>query len=134
MKKIPGFLLLITLVAACSKGGGSNPAPTPPETPIVFDVDAAAANTAIGSTFGFTVRLVSAMPSSQGIKVEVSANEEGTGTAISPQNPTITSTSTSVAATVIGLPVQKWVIATVKVSSVATASNSATKTFRVVQK
>lgn len=134
MKRISGFLLLITIVVACSKGGGGNPAPTPAETPIVFDVDAAAANTALGSTFGFNVRLISAMPSSQGIRIEVSANEEGTGTAISPQNPTITSTSSTVAASVISLPIQKWVITTVKVSSVATASNSATKTFRVVQK
>lgn len=134
MKKILGFILLITIGIACSKGGGSTPAPPPAEASVAFDIDAAATNTAVGSIFDFNVRLTSTMPSSQGIKIEVTAIEEGTGTAISPQNPTIVSNSSTVAASVISLPIQKWVITTVKVSSVATASNNATKAFRIVRK
>ncbi len=140
MNKTLLYIFFIVFLFSCSKKVDNAPAtpptPTPvtPEQSIAFDIDAAAANTALGSSFSFNVRLTSTMPTAQGIRIEVSAIEEGTGTAVSPQNVPIISTSTTVAASVISLPVQKWVITTVKVSSVATATNTASKTFRVVSK
>ncbi len=130
MKNIFGLLLIIIVAIACSKK--SDP-PPPPEAPIAFDLDAAAINNALGSSFGFNVTLTSAMPSTSGIRIEVTAIEEGTGTSLT-QNAAIVSTVTKTAATVIGLPIQKWVIVTVKVISVKTSTNSLSKTFRVVFK
>jgi hypothetical protein len=135
MKKSIIAIVLIQLIIliGCSKGdGGSTTPPTEPN--ITFDVDASSANINPGSTFNFNVKLTSAMPSSQGIKIDISASEEVTGNSVSPQNPTTTSTSATTPVSVINLPQQKWVVTTVKVSSVATPTNNATKTFRVVYK
>ncbi len=128
MKYLYVILLLIITSIACSKGGGE-----PPEPNIVFDLDAAAINNALGSSFGFNVTLTSAIPSTSGIRIEVTAAEEGSGSSIT-QNAAIVSTIAKTSATVIGLPIQKFVIVTVKVTSVKTSTNTSTKTFRVVYK
>lgn len=132
-KQLKVIFLSLILIAACSKGGDPAPTPTPTEPTIAFDLDAAAINNALGSSFGFNVTLTSAMPSTSGIRIEVTAAEEGSGSSII-QNASIVSTVAKTAATVIGLPIQKWVIVTVKVTSVKTSTNTLSKNFRVVSK
>jgi ABC-type enterochelin transport system substrate-binding protein len=50
------------------------------------------------------------------------------------QNAAITSTTAANNLQLIGLPQQHWCTATIKVSSVATPSNSASQSFKVVYK
>jgi|JI7StandDraft_1071085.scaffolds.fasta_scaffold21278_2 hypothetical protein len=133
-KIIVVFVAMFTILNACSKGVGNTPSPPAQEPGIAFDLDVTGINIALGSVFDFNVKLTSAIPSAQGIKLKISAVEEGTTILISPQSPDITSIVNTIAARVINLPIQKWVIVTVNVSSVATPSNSLSKTFRVVHK
>lgn len=129
MKRISIYLLALLCMVACSKKTS-----TPePEENIAFDLNTSAAVIHSSSSYSFQVTLKSKMPAG-GIKVEVSAVQELAGTTVSPQPSAITSTSSATTAAVHNLPQQKWVVATVRVSSVSTTTNTATQTFRVVYK
>ena len=119
------------LISACSS---KSPAPPPPpsEQPIAFMHNAGNNVLNPGSSLNFAVTLSSAMPAS-GIKVEVSTKEVASGNTVG-TNSSTNSTTSPVNASISGLPRQLWCIVTIKVSSVSTASNSATQTFRVVYK
>jgi uncharacterized protein YcfL len=129
MKQLLLYGLLALLLTACSK---KNSKPEP-EQNIVFDINTSSAVIHSNSSYSFQVTLKSKMPVS-GIKVEVSAVQEVAGTAVSPQPAAITSTTSATTASVQNLPQQKWVVATVRVSSATTATNTATQTFRVIYK
>lgn len=128
------IVLVIFFSALISSCSSKTPAPPPPpsEQPIAFTHNAGNNVLNPGPSLNFAVTLTSAMPAS-GIKVELSTKEEASGNNVG-TNSSVNSTTSSVNASVSGLPRQLWCIVTIKVSSVSTASNSATQTFRVVYK
>jgi ABC-type enterochelin transport system substrate-binding protein len=73
------------------------------------------------------------MPSSRGITIETTLVNQNTSATIA-QNAAVTSTAAVNNLQFINLPQQHWCTATIKVSSVATPSNNASKTFTVVYK
>lgn len=124
------ILFFSILVAAC---GSKSPAPPPPsEQSIAFTHNAGNNVLNPGPSLNFNVTLTSAMPAA-GIKVEVSTKEEASGNTVG-TNSSVNSTSATVNVGVSGLPRQLWCIVNIKVTSVSTASNSATQTFRIVYK
>lgn len=125
-KSIILFLATIAFVSCTKKGAA-------PEENIAFELSSGSAIVNASNSFSFQITLKSKVPDS-GVKIEVSAVEELAGTAVTPQPPSLTSTSATISSGVQNLPRQKWVVTSVKVSSVATPSNTATKTFRIVYK
>ena len=124
------FLFAVILIQSC---GSKNPPPPPPaEQPIAFTHNAGNNVLNPGSSLNFNITLTSTMPAA-GIKVEVSTKEESSGNAVG-TNSSVNSVSAAVSASVSSLPRQVWCIVTIKVTSLSTASNSATQTFRIIYK
>ena len=130
--KINTILLLAVILLIQSCGSKNPPPPPPAEQQIAFTHNAGNNVLNPGSSLNFAVTLTSTMPAA-GIKVEVSTKEEASGNTVG-ANSSVNSTSSPVNVGVSGLPQQLWCIVTVKVTSAGTASNSATQTFRVVNK
>ncbi len=139
MKKIIAFLPIIVIsFISCSKSsddGGSTPTPpsTPSETPITFTINASNNTVSLTNGYAVTATLTSIMPSSKGITIETTLVNQTTSANVS-QSAAVTSTSAVNNLQFINLPQQQWCTATVKVSSVATPSNSAAQSFTVVYK
>lgn len=131
------FVLVISILSssACSKSSssGGNTSPTPQEPNIQFTIDASDNSISLGNTYQVNVTLTSALPTSQGIKIEASLVDQNTNKSIT-QNTPITSNTIKNAINIISLPQQHWCLATVKVSSVATPGNNSTKNFTLVYK
>lgn len=121
---------LFLVFASCKK---STTTPVVKEENIVFETNAGLNAISTSGTFAFQVTLKSKMPTG-GIKIEVSAIEEAGGAAVTPQPNPITSSTAVTDYSVQNLARQKWVVATVKVSSVTTPTNSSSQTFRVIYK
>ena len=136
MKKLIAFLpILIGSFISCSKSsdGGSTPPSTPVETPIAFTINASNNSVSLTNGFAVTATLTSIMPSSKGITIETTLVNQSNSANIA-QSAAVTSTAAVNNLQFINLPQQQWCTATVKVSSVATPSNSATQSFTVVFK
>ncbi len=138
MKKIIIILpIVIGSMISCSKssGGGSTPTPptTPTETPVAFTINAANNSVSLTNGFAVTATLSSTMPSSKGILIETSLLDQNTSANIA-QSAAITSTGAANNLQLVNLPQQHWCTATIKVSSVATPSNSTSQSFTVVYK
>lgn len=123
MKNI--LFILILLLFSCEKDEV--------EESINFDLDASAVIINPSNNFEFNVILKSKMPKS-GIKIEVTAVDEVSGTEIAPQLPSFNTSQATMKTLVKSLPRQKWVVVTVKVSSVKTSINNSSKTFRIIYK
>ena len=126
------IFILLTVILLLESCGSKSPTPPPTEQPIAFTHNAGNNVLNPSPSLNFAVTLTSPMPSG-GIKVEVSTKEEASGNAVG-TNSSVNGTSATVNAIVSALPRQLWCIVTVKVSSVSTASNNATQTFRIVYK
>jgi len=140
MKKIFFIIpILIGSIISCSKSTGSdgttNPTtPTAPtETPVAFTINASNNSVSLTNGFAVTATLTSIMPSSKGITIETTLVNQSTSANIA-QSAAITSTSATNNLQLINLPQQQWCTATIKVSSVATPSNSTSQSFTVVYK
>ncbi len=141
MKKIVLLIpIVIGSIISCSKssdGGGSTPTPTPTptpaETPVAFTINAANNSVSLTNGFAVTATLTSIMPSSKGITIETTLVDQ-TNSANIAQSASITTTSAVNNLQLANLPQQHWCMATIKVSSVATPSNSASQSFTVVYK
>ena len=137
MKKIIAFLpILVGSLISCSKSsdeGGSTPPATPVETPITFTINASNNSVALTNGYAVTATLTSIMPSSKGITIETTLVNQSNSANIA-QSAAVTSTAAVNNLQFINLPQQQWCTATVKVSSVATPSNSASQSFTVVYK
>lgn len=121
-------------LASCGKKTTPTPpAPTPTEENISFDLNTGATVTQAAANYDFQVTLRSKMPT-KGIKIEVTASEEVGGAAVTPQPAAINSTTSVTTASVQNLPRQKWVIVTVRVTSLNTATNTAVQTFKIIFK
>jgi len=137
MKKMI-FLLPIVIgsIISCSKssgsGGTSNPS-TPAETPVAFTINSSNNSVSLTNGYAVTATLTSIMPSSKGITIETTLVNQSTSANIA-QSAAITSTSAANNLQLVNLPQQQWCTATIKVSSVATPSNSASQSFTVVYK
>ena len=134
MKHIINLTLFtfIMAIAACKK---STPPPqgTAQEAAIVFTVDANTTNTSLSNSFPVAVTLTSAMPSSSGINIAATVIDQTNNATIN-QNASINSVVAINNTQIINLPRQHWCTVTIKVTSVATPSNFATKTFNVAFK
>ena len=132
MKNIIYLTIFVALIsnAACKKSKPSGPAA---EANIAFTIDANAANTSLSSSFPVTVTLTSAMPSASGINIAATVIDQ-TNNATIAQNAGINSTTAINNIQLINLPRQHWCTVTIKVTSVATPTNTATKNFNVVYK
>ena len=128
---LPLFFLL-TILFSCSKPN-NNSNNSNQEVAIVFTTDANATNTSLSSNFPVAVTLTSAMPSASGINISATVIDQ-TNNATIAQNAGINSTTAINNIQLINLPRQHWCTVTVKVTSVATPSNNATKTFNVAFK
>ncbi len=133
MKEILKLLILLfCLNISCSPSSSSPAAPTP-EPPITFTLDVSNASISLDSSFPVVVTLTSALPTAKGINIEVTVTDQTNNTLLS-QNTTVTSVLFKNSITIINLPQQHWCLASVKVSSVSTPSNSASQSFTVVYK
>ena len=136
MKKTIAILpILIAALFSCSKSSSSADSPATPaaETPVAFTISATNNSVSLTNGFAVTATLSSAMPSSKGIKVETTLLDQSTNANIT-QNAAVSSVVAANNLQLINLPQQHWCTATVKVSSVATPSNSASQSFTVVYK
>lgn len=120
-----GYLVIL----GCSKSGDTTPAPQ--EQAITFTMDATNNSISTGNTYPFTVTLTSSMPAS-GIKIDITTTDQVTNNIV--QNQTFTSNAAVTSMTATNLVQQHWNLVNVKVSSAATASNSASKSFTVTYK
>ena len=121
---IIGFTLLSL---GCSKSASNE------SDPIIFTTNAAISNISVASNFSFTLKVTSRI-SASGLSVQVTAAEEVAGLSVSPQPPIFTTTAADNSTSIINLPQQKWVVATVKITDVINVKNTASKTFRVIYK
>jgi len=139
MKKIFFITILIGSIISCSKssdgGGTTNPTTptTPVETPVAFTINASNNSVSLTNGFAVTATLTSIMPSSKGITIETTLVDQSTSANIA-QAAAITTSSATNNLQLVNLPQQHWCTATVKVSSVATPSNSSSQSFTVVYK
>ena len=135
MKKAFIFLpLVVVLFMSCKKSDTAETTPVVVVEPqIAFNLDAVNNSIALSSSFAVTATLTSTLPSSQGVKIEVTVLDETSSSPIT-QSAAVTSTTSANALQLISLPQQHLCNATVKVSSVKTPSNTASKSFTVVYK
>ena len=140
MKKLFFILpIVIGSIISCSKSSGGGftptptPTPTPTETPVAFTINAANNSVSLTNGFAVTATLTSTMPSSKGVMIETTLLDQNTSANIA-QSAAITSTGASNNLQLVNLPQQHWCTAAIKVSSVATPSNSASQSFTVVYK
>jgi hypothetical protein len=134
MKKAFIFLpLVVVLIMSCKKSDTAETPVVVVEPQIAFNLDAVNNSIALSSSFAVTATLTSTLPSSQGVKIEVTVLDETSSSPIT-QSAAVTSTTSANALQLISLPQQHLCNATVKVSSVKTPSNTASKSFTVVYK
>ncbi len=123
------MVLLTVAIGGCRKAATSNRSDI-----IDFTIDAAATNITVTSNFGVNIQIHSFINPLGGIKVESIAMEEITSGVISPQAPDFITKISANNTSIINLPRQKWVIATIKLTDIADAGNTATRVFRVIYK
>lgn len=124
---------IILIVGFAMLAFGCKKSVTNESDPIVFTIDAAASNITVASNFGVGIKITSRI-SSDGLKVELTGVEEVSGLSVLPQAPAFITTTVDNSTSVINLPQQKWVVATVKITDVNNAKNSGSKSFRVIYK
>ena len=140
MKKILSIAFFAIAVSgimssSCGKGGGGGDPQPPAEQNLVITTTPANGSVspaAAQQTFTVSIRVDSQMPS-QGVKIEVSAAPESGGASFFTQTLTPVTAVTSTV-TITGTPVQQSCIATIKVSSIAKPSNTATSSYRYSRK
>ena len=123
MKKLLYTILLVGLFS-CEKAA--------PEQKIVFTMDAVNNSTATGTNFPVSITLTSAMPP-QGIKIEATTVNQGTGIAL-PQGAPFSTSSAKNTIVKSSLPQPQWCNVTIKVTSNNTSTNTDSQSFTVVYK
>jgi len=128
VKKIYLIVLFVMLQFSCNKS--IQPFQ---EAAISFSMDASNASISPGSNFSVTITLTSKIPSAKGIQIAATITDQTNSNSIY-QNPAVISTAIQNNITLINLPQQHWCYVTIKVSSVATPTNTASQSFTVVYK
>lgn len=131
------FILSVLTLSSCSKGGGGGGGtPTPPvEAPITFTMNPDPGTSifaALASTQDFTISVTSKMPAA-GVKVDLSLTKDIDGSSVFSQSLT-SATASSLTATYQNLTSGLVCTGTIKVTSASSASNSASKTFKIAKK
>ena len=139
------FSLFVILVsAACSKGGSSGgggvtpPPPTPPtptEENIVFTYDIDPGSNiyaALGTTQEVKITVTSKMPTA-GVITDIVVKKDSDGSAVS-SSTLAASTMVPISGMITNLATNVVCTATITVKSATTATNTATKTFKIARK
>jgi hypothetical protein len=139
------FSLFVILVsAACSKGGSSGgggvtpPPPTPPtptEEAIVFTYDIDPGSNiyaALGPTQEVKITVTSKMPTA-GVITDIVVKKDSDGSAVS-SSTLAASTMVPINGMISNLATNVVCTATITVKSATTATNTATKTFKIARK
>ena len=139
------FSLFVILVsAACSKGGSSGgggvtpPPPTPPtptEEAIVFTYDIDPGSNiyaALGTTQEVKITVTSKMPTA-GVITDIVVKKDSDGSAVS-SSTLAASTMVPINGMISNLATNVVCTATITVKSATTATNTATKTFKIAKK
>lgn len=142
LKKSGLIILILTIIlTSCGKKGGSTPTPPPPPPPpveveenIAFSLDpdpGSTTATALSGTYSFKVTLSSKMPSS-GISIDITTKQDNNGNTIDSKNvkSTVAANDISTGTLTSGVLYNVSVV----VTSQKTATNTATKTFKVARK
>lgn len=139
MRKI--FLMFIVAAAVASScGKPKTPTPTPPNPPveveenIVFTLDpdpGTTTVTALAGTHSFKVNVTSKLPST-GVSIDITTKKESDGSVLESKNikSTVAANDVSIGTLVSGVLYN----VTVSVASQKTATNNATKTFKIARK
>jgi hypothetical protein len=139
------FSLFVILVsAACSKGGSSGgggvtpPPPTPPtptEEAIVFTYDIDPGSNiyaALGTTQEVKITVTSKMPTA-GVITDIVVKKDSDGSAVS-SSTLAASTMVPINGMITNLATNVVCTATITLKSASTATNTATKTFKIAKK
>jgi hypothetical protein len=139
------FSLFVILVsAACSKGGSSGgggvtpPPPTPPpptEENIVFTYDIDPGSNiyaALGTTQEVKITVTSKMPTA-GVITDIVVKKDSDGSAVS-SSTLAASTMVPINGMITNLATNVVCTATITLKSASTATNTATKTFKIAKK
>ena len=137
------FLILVS--TACSKGGSSGggggvtpPPPTPPtptEDAIVFTYDIDPGSNiyaALGTTQEVKISVTSKMPTA-GVITDIVVKKDSDGSTVSSSSLTAATTS-PITGTISNLATNVVCTATITLKSASTATNTATKTFKIARK
>ena len=137
-------LFVIIVSAACSKGGSSGgggvtpPPPTPPtptEENIVFTFDIDPGSNiyaALGTTQEVKITVTSKMPTA-GVITDIVVKKDADGSAVS-SSTLAASTMVPINGMITNLATNVVCTATITVKSATTATNTATKTFKIARK
>lgn len=137
-------LFVIIVSAACSKGGGPGgggvtpPPPTPPtptEENIVFTFDIDPGSNiyaALGTTQEVKITVTSKMPTA-GVITDIVVKKDADGSAVS-SSTLAASTMVPINGMITNLATNVVCTATITVKSATTATNTATKTFKIAKK
>lgn len=138
------FSLFVILVsAACSKGGGTGgggtPTPPTPPTPteenIVFTYDIDPGSNiyaALGTTQEVKITVTSKMPTA-GVITDIVVKKDSDGSTVS-SSTLAASTMVPINGMITNLATNVVCTATITVKSASTATNTATKTFKIARK
>ncbi len=138
------FSLFVILVsAACSKGGGTGgggvtptpPTPTPTEENIVFTYDIDPGSNiyaALGTTQEVKITVTSKMPTA-GVITDIVVKKDSDGSTVS-SSTLAASTMVPINGMITNLATNVVCTATITVKSASTATNTATKTFKIAKK
>ncbi len=135
IKNILCILVFIFLSTGCKKsssGGGGGGGVT--EENLIIALNPDPGNTiaqSLGSDYSFSILVQSRMPA-LGVTIDISCKKESDNSVVFSQ--TLQSTTSPIPVTIIGLPFNEVCIVTINVKSKSTATNTASKTFRLVKK
>jgi hypothetical protein len=137
-------LFVIIVSAACSKGGspgggGVTPPPPTPPTPteenivFTFDIDPGSnIYAALGTTQEVKITVTSKMPTA-GVITDIVVKKDADGSAVS-SSTLAASTMVPINGMITNLATNVVCTATITVKSATTATNTATKTFKIARK
>lgn len=135
------FVSALILTSCGKKSGGTTPTPPPPPPPpveveenIAFTLDpdpGTTTVTALSGTYSFKVTLNSKMPSS-GISIDLTTKKDSDGSLLDSKNVKSTVAANDISTGTFASGVLYNI--TVVVTSQKTATNTATKTFKVARK
>jgi hypothetical protein len=128
--------ILVTTGISCNKGdsGGGGTPPPPAEAQITFTINPDPGTTvmaALAATQDIAITITSKLPTA-GAKVDLTLTKDADGSTVFSQS--LTSSSSSITATFQNLVSGVICTATIKVTSASTASNNASKTFKIAKK
>ncbi len=133
LKTLLFLFFIAATVSACKKKGGTTPPPPPVEDNLVIALDPDPGSTTVkslGTSYEFKVIIQSKMPA-QGVSINITYRKDSDNSVIFTQ--TLESTTTPVSITVNNITADVGTV-TVTVTSKSKASNTATKTFKLVLK